>query len=1173
MAEKLTVQQQMAVDNRGGKLLVSAAAGSGKTKVLVDRLLSYIMDSDSPANVDDFLIITFTKAAATELRGKIAAKLAERLAENPENRHLQTQLQRLYLAKISTVHSFCSDILREYAYRLDIAADFRIAEDKECQEIQLRVLDNLLDSVYTTMADDADLRTFIDTQGLGRDDYLVPQIVLNTYLSARCHLDPDGWLDWCVASFDTADVCDASATVWGKYLIEDLRKYVQLQKKALEKCVTLATCAEGMEKPAALLSSTVAQLDRLEQCTTWDDILVCSHIDYGRLTFSKKVTDLDLAEKIKLVRETCKKGLSQKLKAFADPSCVILRDLQQAASAARGLVKLVRQFSDVYDKNKLSRRVMDYGDLEHKMLDLLLGKYRTAPTRIASEIGLRFREIMVDEYQDTNEVQDAIFIALTSQRNNCFMVGDVKQSIYQFRLADPSIFINKYNSYVNAQDAAIGEGRKVLLSSNFRSSGGVIDAVNHVFTHSMSPDVGGLHYGEEELLREGIPHVSLPDPEVELYAVDVQEDTYAEEANFVAERICTLLDGQHMVRSGDDLRPIVADDIVILLRSPGSTGAHYVYALEQKGIRCTTGKGIDLLQTDEVGVLRSLLQVISNPLQDIPLLAVLMSPVFGFSANELASMRSKNRFADIYGLLLEENSEKTNNFLHVLTQLRQDARYFTLAQLIQRIFIATDIENTYGAMPDGEIRKSNLLMFAQMVSEYESSTRRDLDQFLSYLDMIEDDGLRIVANERETGAVTVMSIHTSKGLEFPVVFLCGLSKRFNLEDARERVLCDKDLGLGMCCVDASLRVRYSNIAKLAISKKMVADSISEEMRILYVAMTRARDRLIMTYASNKLEDELRSMVVGLEMYDTALLTGYVTCAGAWVMQSALRRTESGALFALGGHPACATVSDHMWSVHVVPGCMQEDAEVSSIPSVTAISDGELSRLLESLSFTYQHNNATVAPSKLTATQLKGRLKDIEIAENAAQQHMTRRNFRQAAFCEKKPSAQSYGNAIHAVMQYIDFAKSNTLDDIQREIRRLESEHFITLEQADLIDPYVIHRFFKTDLGGKIALSDHLLREFKFSVLDDAANYIRDIGEEKILLQGVVDCAMIDEDGITIIDFKTDKVTKETVEDVARQYYDQVKVYARALKRIYGTSIKAAFLYFFQVNQFIAVDCR
>ena len=1173
MAEKLTKQQQMAVDNRGGNLLVSAAAGSGKTKVLVDRLLSYITDPVSPANIDDFLIITFTKAAASELRGKIAAKLSERLAQSPENRHLQSQLQKLYLAKISTVHSFCSDILREYAFRLDIAADFRIAEDMECQEMQIRVLEKILDSAYVIMGDDPDFRAFIDTQGLGRDDYLIPQIILSTYNSAKCHLDPERWLTWCEEAFNVTGCDDASKTIWGQYLMDDLKKYVRLQIDALNKCVAFASVADGMTKPAALLTATVDQLNRLEACTTWDDILTNSHIEYGRLTFSKSVTDLELAERIKLVRETCKKGLSQKLKAFADPSSKILSDIQASAAAARGLIKLVRGFSDAYDKCKLSRRVMDYGDLEHKMLDLLVGKHRSHPTAAAREIGARFREIMVDEYQDTNEVQDAIFGALTAERNNCFMVGDVKQSIYQFRLADPSIFIDKYNRYAHASAAEHGEGRKVLLSSNFRSSGGVISAVNHVFTHSMSPDVGGLYYGEEEQLREGLPHVDLPDPEVEMYAIDVQEDTYAEEAAFVADRIYDLLDGHHMVRDGEVLRPITADDIVILLRSPGSTGAHYVYALEQKGIRCSTGKGIDLLQTDEVGTLRSLLQVISNPLQDIPLLSVLMSPVFTFHADELASLRSKNRYADIYGLLVQDGSGKAAAFIETLTQLRQDARFYSLSQLIQRIFVATNMDNIFSAMPDGDIRKSNLQAFCQLVSDFESTTKRDLNQFLSYLDMLEEDGLRIGIGERESGAVAVMSIHTSKGLEFPVVFLCGLSKRFNLESARERVLCDKDLGIGMCCADPTLRVRYPNIAKLAISKKMVADSISEEMRILYVAMTRARDRLIMTYASNRLEDELKSIVVGLQMYDPMLLTGYVTCSGAWILQSALRKTEAGELFALGGNPGCASLTEPLWSVRAVTGYVPVENGGSTKKQGRILPEEYLARMQQSFAFSYPYQKATIAPSKLTATQLKGRNKDMEISEHAAQSYVHTHRFRQASFTGRQLSGQSYGNAVHSVMQYIHFDRLNTADDVKRELERLVSENFITAEQAAMVDASVIMRFFQSEVGKKIAKSENLLREFKFSVLDDADKYIEGIVNEKILLQGVVDCAMLEEDGITIIDFKTDQVSQETIRHVSEQYSSQVKAYASALRKIYSLPVKAAWLYYFHADQFVAVNCQ
>lgn len=1170
MAEQLTPQQRLAVENRGGKLLVSAAAGSGKTKVLVDRLLSYIMESDDPANLDDFLIITFTKAAAAELRGKIATKLSEKIAQMPHNLHLQQQMQRLYLAKISTVHSFCSDILREYAYRLDISADFRIAEDSECTEMQLQVLEKVLDRAYQDMCDDPDFRAFIDTQGLGRDDYLIPQIILSAYNSARCHLNPDGWLRWCCESLCTDQMTDASQTIWGRYLIDDLKAYLLSQIDAFETCINKAIDSDGFDKPAVLLQDTVFQLKGLLDCETWDAIVIKSHIDYGRLTFPKNCTDPDLAEKIKQVRNLCKKGLESKLHNFSDLSERLLNDLQESAAAARGLVALVREFTQEYERLKRMRRTMDYGDLEHKMLDLLLGKNRDHVTSVAHEIGERFREVMVDEYQDTNEVQDAIFGALTGKRNNCFMVGDVKQSIYQFRLADPDIFIKKYNTFSPAETADRFEGRKVLLSSNFRSSGQVISAVNHVFAHCMSPEVGGLHYGDEEKLREGISHIPLGEPEVELHAIDVQSDTYEEEAVFVADRISKLLDGSHMIRAGDRLRPITPDDIVILLRSPGSVGAHFAYALEQRGIRCTTGKGTDLLATDEISILRAILQIISNPLQDIPLVAVLMSPVFGFTAEEMAAMRSANPFANIYGLLQENTCEKTQEFLHILLQLRRDVRMCTLSQLIQRIFLLTGIDRIYGAMADGDIRSQNLHAFYQIVADFEVASKRDLNQFLAYLDTVEPEGLRYTGDGGTSGAVTIMSIHTSKGLEFPVVFLSALSRKFNLESARDRILCHKDLGLGMSCADSNLRVRYPSIARRAISRRIVADSISEEMRVLYVAMTRARDRLIMTYAANKLQTDLQNLAMRLDMYDSRLQNVYVTCAGDWVLQSAMRRTEAGEIFSLGGFTECASVSDEPWKICVHEGKVNTYTMVELSAQEREIPSAVMDSLELSHNFRYPYQQAVGAPSKLTATQLKGRQKDTEASQQAPENRLYLRNFRKASFAGHEMNGQTYGNAVHKVMQHIRFAACSGYDAITQEIKRLQNENLITKEQASLVDPQMIANLFDTDLGHKLRISDNLLREFKFSVLVDAQDYVPGLCDEQVLLQGVVDCALVEPDGITVLDFKTDRVTDKTLPDVLDGYNMQVTAYARALEKIYRLPVKSAWLYFFRLNRFVQV---
>ena len=1166
VAEKLTPQQRQAVEDRGGKLLVSAAAGSGKTKVLVDRLMRYLTDADRPANLDEFLMITYTKAAAAELRGKIAAKLSEHLAHTPEDRHLQRQMQRLYLTKISTVHAFCADILREYAYMLDIPADFRVADENECKELRQRTVEKLLDSAYENAENDPDFRAFADAQALGRDDRLMAQILLRVYDAARCHLDPQKWLDDCIDNTLAADITDASQTVWGRTLVSELNAYLDMQIGALKACAAAARGCEGMEKPAALLTDTVYQLQHLREAATWDEIVSRRKIEYGNLSFPRKCTDPELAERIKAVRNACKKGLEKKLKHFADTSTQMLSDVFATAASVRGIVSLVRRFDREYDRVKRAHRVMDFSDLEHNCLDLLLGKRRSAPTAAAREIGNRFREIMVDEYQDSNAVQDAIFTALTQQRQNCFMVGDVKQSIYQFRLADPGIFLEKYASYVPAETAKPGEGRKVMLSHNFRSGGDVLKSVNDVFACCMSKKVGGLVYGDEEALHEGVPHQPLGEPEVELWTIPVEEATYPEEAAFVASRIQQLLDGTHFVRGKEGLRPIQPEDIAILLRSPGSVGMHYQRALQDIGIRCVTGGGDDLLQTEEVAVLRSVLQTVSNPRQDIPLIAALVSPVFGFTADDLAAFRAGNRRCCVYDALRKSDMPKAKAFLETLDILRREARMGTIAQLIEKIFLLTRMDSLYAAMDCGDARKNNLHTFYTLACDFENTARRDLEQFLEHLTQMEEDGLIVSGEQTATGAVTLMSIHKSKGLEFPVVFVSDLSRKFNRESVNAQVLCDKELGLGLSFVDAEKRIYYPTIAKRAIAAKMLADSLSEELRVLYVALTRARDRLIMTYASQKLEENIQKLVSRMDMADPELLTLDVVCPGEWVLMTALRRTEAGELFRLGGKPCETTPGDPAWLIRVAKAPEAVAAELTSEEEQSLPAD-TVSKLRSSLAFTYPHMAATTAPSKQTATGRKGRVKDAEAAENAP--------TRKSDFTWRTPGTdrsggREMGNAVHAFMQYIRFAPCMDEAAVAGELERLIADGILTAKQGEWIDCGKIAAFFATELGKKLCGARDVIREFKFSVLDDGAHYDPALSNEKVLLQGVVDCAMIEEDGITVIDFKTDYVTADTVAARADHYAPQVEAYAQALERIYQKPVKEAVLYFFRLGRFIKI---
>ena len=684
----------------------------------------------------------------------------------------------------------------------------------------------------------------------------------------------------------------------------------------------------------------------------------------------------------------------------------------------------------------------------------------------------------------------------------------------------------------------------------------------------MSKKVGDLVYGPDEALHEGIPHKTADEPEISLYAIDADEDSTEEEATFVANRIKELLDGTHTVRQGDKFRPICPEDIVILLRSPGSKGAVYAKALAKCGVRCSFGGSVNILKTEEVQTLRAILQVIDNPLQDIPLVTVLASRVFGFTADELAYIRSQHG-GSIYRAISASDMPKAVAFVETLKKLREISRLCTLPQLIQEIFYETEIDSIYASMVDGKMRTENLQGFCQLVSGFDAGGVRSLDRFLVHLEGLDEKGVSGLGEDTSSGAVTLMSIHKSKGLEFPVVFLCGLSTKFNMESAYEQVLCHKKLGLGLYCVDVDNRVRYPSICKRAISNQILSESLSEELRVLYVAMTRPKDRLIMTYTSKNIEGKIADLVNRMDLSDPLLMTSEVNCPGKWILLAALRRTEAGALFKLGGYPQYTEVSKSPWDIQVVKA---DDPMVGSINEESNLSEGVsnalVDRLRDSLVFRYPYEDATKIPSKQTATQLKGRMKDSEAAQNAGEPAVIYRSWRKPAFVSKTVSGKDYGNAIHAVMQYICYGECTSRADIEKEIQRLQLDGYISQEQASMVDVDAIYSFFCTDIGKRLSAGVEVLREFKFSVLEDAGKYCSGVSEEKILLQGVVDCALIDSDGITVLDFKTDHVTDETLAGTVDGYRQQVKIYADALERIYQMPIKETCLYFFSNTQMV-----
>lgn len=1156
MAETLTPAQKRAVEHRGSKLLVSAAAGSGKTKVLVDRLMAYLT-GDDPANLDDFLIITYTKAAASELRGKIAAKLSERIAADPDNRHLQQQLQRLYLAQISTVHGFCGDVLRQYGFRLDLPTDFRVADENECDEIRQTVINECLENAYAQHTPEFEM--LVDAQGYGRDDRRLSEIVLRVFDSARCHRNPDGWLQSCLDTSEADGICDASETVWGQYLISEFHKLLDTQISFYNWAIGMMASENQTQAACDNLGQTLQSLRSLREMTTWRQIHDFGTLSYGVLRFPKGF-DEALKEQIKTLRDGCKESLAKGLRTFVDDSDSVLDGMRRCAGAQRGLIALVRQFGADYARKKRAARILDFSDLEHGMLRLLLGT-SDFPTAAAREIGERFREIMVDEYQDSNEVQDAIFDALTRGKNHLFMVGDVKQSIYQFRLADPAIFLQKYKSYCDTFDAA---GTRVLLSANFRSGPEVVEAVNAVFGTCMREDVGGLDYTEAERLVEGVPHAPLPDAAVELDCIESGSDAYEAEAAFVADRIAQMLQNHTLIRDGDTLRPVQAEDIVILLRSPGSVGGDFRRALEAKGIACNTGSGEPLMQTAEIATLRALLQVISNPRTDIPLICVLASPVFGFTADDLACVRAADRRVGLYDALVCCELPKARAFLKTLRTLRDFSRTHRLTELLTKVLNLTRLDSIYASMSAGQSRSENIRSFFAIACEYEASCVRTLEQFLDHLDALEAQG---ISTATAAGGVTMMSIHKSKGLEFPVVFLCGLTRRFNTMDQRADILCHKDFGLGLFVVDNEKRLRYPGVPRRAIAAAMNADMVSEEMRVLYVAMTRARDRLVMTCTAKNMASRLQKLSMDIAFDGGSSAGASANNAAVWVLLTALRRTEAGALHAAAGVPVPGTVSEIPWRISyydmdtVAIGQSALREEVCHLPA------GAERALAERLAFTYPYMSATTAPSKQTATGRKESFRSEEAAEHTRPKTVL--SHRKPSFKAKTVDGRAYGTAMHLCMQYLDFTACGSEAGVSGELVRLRDEGFLSEEDCAMVNTAQLAAFFESPLGWKIR-SGKVLREFKFSILDDASGFDESLAGEQVLLQGVVDCALMEEDGITIVDFKTDHVTPLSLPNLTERYRIQLQTYANAMERIYEMPVKECFLYFFRLNTFVQV---
>ena len=1180
----MTPQQQAVVENRGGSLLVSAAAGSGKTKVLVERLFRYV--EQDHCSIDDFLIITYTKAAAAELRGKIASELSARMAARPGDQHLKRQLLRVYQADIKTVDAFCTALLRENTHLLAregethaLTPDFRVLDENEAALVRERVLNRVLENFYDTM--DEARAQLADTLGAGRDDRALAALVLEVHEKLQSHAYPQQWLEKNRAVWeDTRLTFDETP-----YAAELLS---QVRRKAQHWSVLLKSTADRVDHDEALAKGYGEKFRQvsfhfahLAGSLRWEDARQrMATLEFPRLATPKGRKDDPAVTSMKRVWESCKND-AKHLEAILEVSSEeAMEDLRTMAPAMTALLDLTGAFQRAYRAEKLRLNAADFSDQEHFALELLVCA-DGSPTALGEQVSARYQEILVDEYQDTNEIQNAIFRAVSKNGQNIFTVGDVKQSIYRFRLADPTIFLGKYNRFKSWEEAEEGEERKILLSKNFRSRKEILDATNFVFENILSPEMGEMAYGEDEALHFGAEYYPpRQDCDTEFHLISAQRKSpeadhpvkrLTAEARFVARRIRELLDEGYPVTDGEGFRPCRPEDIVILMRSPGSRSAAFAQALAEREIPCSFEESGDFFSTMEIAVTMSILSIVDNPRQDVELISALRSPVFGFSPDRLAQIRAAAPKGDFYEALSADSGEDSAAFLTALESLRQAARDMSVHRLVWHMYDRLNLLGIFGAMEGGAQRRENLIAFSRHAEKFESNGYRGLFAFMTQLRrLIESGQAPLTKASAASSGVRLMSIHKSKGLEFPIVILADLDHSFSRQDFDTAVLVHPEMGLGPRCIDLARKIKYPTLARLAIEEKLRRENLAEEQRILYVAMTRPKEKLIMVdsmyYAPATLQ-KLCALSACPVMPETVAEGKNF---GHWILLPLLCRSEAAPL-----RMAAEAVCEETYSCDSSPWQVffHHSEDFRDHPRSILMAGEEARREAAFdpalLRFRYPYSRETLLPAKVTATQLKGRQLDQEIAENAAHvpyiRPLSQPKFRRESH-GLLPAER--GTATHLALEHLDFQDM----DISAQVEAMKAKGILTQEQAAAVDIRGLTAFMESSLAQTIRRGRNVRREYRFTLLMDARTYDPAACEEdRILLQGVVDCCFETDEGLWVVDFKTDHVfTNEAVARRVESYRAQLTAYSLALEQVLEKKVVRRLLYFLPAGRTVEV---
>lgn len=1187
-----TREQEAAINARNSNLLVSAAAGSGKTAVLVERIIKIII-SDK-IDIDSLLIVTFTNAAAGEMRERISkALLLEQEKKDANEEHIRKQINILNKSYITTLHSFCIDIVKSNHHMLEIDPIFRIGDNTEINILKHESIEELFEKEYEIATDG--FTGLVEMFGSPYDDFPLKEWLLKLYEFVQSQPDPNDWLKIkAEAVFTDLDKLQENPSL--QVVLDQISWDIEMAKDLLIRALKICQKPYAPENYRVVIESDIVQVENLAQSLSKNIKSLAKELQ--ELTFQKlprasKDADDFLKEEIKGLREKAKKAIKdiQENVFFQDPQRVV-ENLNKMYPYIKYLCEMVMKFSEIYKVKKNDRGIVDFNDLEHFALQVLSDK------EIAKQYQNKFKYIFIDEYQDSNIIQETIINQIKAE-TNLFFVGDVKQSIYRFRLADPSLFLDKYYKYCAEENTC---NRRIDLTKNFRSRKEILSGINFLFTNLMSKDLGEIKYDTKAMLYSGLDYIPMENSSIEVNIVDKKvsdeigfdeeleelEDIELE-ATIAAQKIKALLNTNIFDSRTQRYRVIEYRDIVILLRTTKNWAKIFLETFIKEQIPAYADTNNGYFEVIEISIFINLLKIVDNKRQDIPLLSVLRSPIGGFTTEELINIRLSSNTKSFYEATVnycingddDSLKQKMIAFYNNLDNWFEKSRYQIIDEFIWQLMLDTNFYYYVGAMPGGKQRQANLRILVDRAAQFQRTSIKGLFNFIKFIEKLQtnngDMGTAKTLGENDN-VVRILSIHKSKGLEFPVVIVGGMGKGFNLKDTSDSILLHKDLGFGPKYVDPEVRVYSDTLARTAIRQRLKIESLSEEMRILYVALTRAKDKLILLGAVKDLSKQIVGWRNNNNKYSYVRAKTYFD----WICPILMKHEQGEALRSLAGviEEVNLLNDESQWSIQIInkadikqQNCDKrlEQLEIEKRLRNFHREKGTINYQLikERLNWQYPFISASKIPSKLSVTNLKQL--SVSNLENFYSRTHLPTLVKAPKFMDRKRNLSSVekGVATHFVMQHLDLNKVSSIAQIKAQIENLVEKELILEAEASQVIPEKIYSFFISNLGKRMLKASMVYRERPFNLVKKACDIVAGLNgdvEETLLIQGVIDCYFVEDEEYILIDYKTDFVPHAREIELINKYQGQIKLYREALEAISGKKVKESYLYSFHNDQ-------